>query len=694
MKILSILLLLCLFSTNVFAQGIKIDDKLPLNLWYRSISWNKSSTERDSSSLLIRDRTSGRLVHVQLQESDINSNEFRGTYVLSFNSEQFLAEVYILPPSAVEKKDTWARLISENRIVRKPVFYKKEKNSQTLEIYDTLAQAQAAAADWKKLRITGLGPRNEGPDVTPDPSLLEAQRKAALEAEKKKLEDLARLQELERSKLAEEEALRKEKLRQQQLQLAEAEKERRRQRARNLSNEGMKAYAAENYVDAERLFSQSVDLDPGQTEFYFQYGVTLYRNENFNRSLVVLKAVPENSQNRIERDYFMALNLLKLRELKSAQESFLRVKEQKHPQLSPASSFFAGVIDFELENYSSAKAHFEFVLDESQDAALDQQAESYLEQIANILSFQTEQKKKFIFSGQLGLSYDSNILQVASSSSTNDTQTGLAGFRWNYGASVEWRPLYKVDKEFTPTFSVSDMHSTDENFQGVADFQNVDPQVWSLNLPFKWKGQYKELPTLLGLSLLSESIFMNSDGTAAREQIVSTLALKTDFTQITSENRIRIYSLELRSDSSKIDSGEDDNLSSKRITLGTVQTYFKNAKKTEAMIADAALSLNQAEGKNATYTRLDLGLAYTMPWQYDTSLLARAGVYRADYSKSTTGRADNNINLSLNASKALTEKINITAGATFITNSSSVEDASYDKYLISTLLSWSDSLGD
>jgi hypothetical protein len=693
MKTLSSLFLALTIPLHGFSQGIKIDDKLPLSLWYRSVSWNKSTTERDSSSLLIRDRNSGRLVHVQLQETDVNSNEFKGTYVLSFNSDQFLAEVYILPRSAVDKKDTWSHLISENRIARKPVFYKKEKNTQTLEIYDTLAQAQAAAADWKKIRLAGINPRGLSPNITPDPSILEAQRQAAFEAEKKKLEDLARLQELERKKLAEEEALRIEKLRQQQSQLAQAQKDRRRQKAQSLSVQGMKAYSAENYIEAERLFGQSVDLDPSQTEFYFQYGISLYRNENFNRSLVVLKAVPDQSEHRVERDYFIALNLLKLRELKSAQQNFLKVKDQKHPQLSPASAFFAGVIDFELENFAAAKANFEFVLDESQDPALDQQSESYLEQIANILNFQSEQKKKFIFSGQLGLSYDSNILQVASTSSANDTQTGLAGFRWNYGASLEWRPLFKVDKEFTPSFAVSDMYSTDQSFQGVAEFQNVDPQVWSLTLPYKWKGLFQGLPTLLGFSLLSESIFMNSDGTGEREQIVSTLGLKTDFTQISSESRIQVYSLELRSDNSKIESGADDDLSSNRLTLATVQTYFKNPKKTEALIVDGSVSLNQAEGKNATYTRVELGLGYTLPWKLDLNLLGRLGLYRADYSESTAGRADTNLNLSLNASRPLTEKISLTLGASFIQNSSSIEDSSYNKYLISTMLSWTDSLG-
>lgn len=694
MKTLLYPLLVFSFSTTAFSQGIKIDDKIPLSLWYRSVSWNKSSTERDSSSLLIRDRNSGRLVHIQLQETDANSNEFRGAYVLSFNSGDFFAEVYILPPSAVEKKETWSRLISENRIVRKPVFYKRENNNQTLEIYDTLAQAQAAAADWKKVKLTPIGGRSSPADIAPDPSILEAQRKLALEAEKKKLEDLARSQELERQKLAEEEARRQEALKKQQQALAQAEKERRRQRAKSLSAEGLKAYQKENYLDAEKLFSQSIELDPSQTDFYLQYAVALYRNENFNRSLVILKGIPDGSQNQTERDYFTALNLLKLRELNSARDQFLKVKDQKNPQLSPASAFFAGVIDFELESYSSAKTQFEFVLDESQDPNLDQQAESYLEQIANIMSFQAEQKKKFIFSGQLGLSYDSNILQVSSSSSTSDTQTGLAGFRWNYGASVEWRPLFKVDKEFTPIFSVSDMYSTDESFQGVAEFQNTDPQVLSLSLPYKWKGQFRDQPTVLGFTLLSESIFMNSDGAGEREQIVSTLALKTDLTQIRSENRMSVYSLELRSDDSKIEAGADDDLTSQRITLGTVQTYFKNSKKTEAMLADASMSVNQAEGKNASYTRLDLGLGYTMPWKLDSSLLARVGLYRADYSESTTGRADTNLTLSLNASKPISEKLNLTLGATFIQNSSSEDDSTYDKYLISSLLSWTASLGD
>ena len=125
--------------------------------------------------------------------------------------------------------------------------------------------------------------------------------------------------------------------------------------------------------------------------------MTLYRNEKFNEALVIFKIIEDEEQYKAEKPYYMGLTHYRLNELDAALAQFQEVKKHNHEVLSPAASFYEGLILFNQEKYEEAKAPFEFVLDNSKNPKLDEKAESYLDKIAGLMIFKKKQSKKNSF---------------------------------------------------------------------------------------------------------------------------------------------------------------------------------------------------------------------------------------------------------------------------------------------------------
>ncbi|MCE3009000.1 MAG: hypothetical protein LW875_00090 [Proteobacteria bacterium] len=675
---------LFILSQLSFAQiqpSVVIKPNVPVTFEYISPAWNKAPSEIDSGYIVVRDSKNGNLVKAELRESEVNSALFQGTFGIGFSNRDFSPEIYIIPKEYFDKPDQLKILFAENRLSRKPIFLKADSRSQKISIYDTSDQAFLALGKWKSSQ--------KSKTQIVDPSVLEAQRKLEVQKELERLQKMEAEQEKERARLAEQEVQRRAQLKAAEEKLAAEEIKKRKVAAQKLAEEGLKHYSSGNFQEAEAKFNQAVELDPSEQSFYYQYGVTLYRNEKFSKSLVVLRSLPpKGSFDPNEKEYFMGLNYLKLKEFSNAREQFARVQAKDVPQLSPSSAFFVGVIDFQTESFESAKSQFEYVLDKSTDAQLDRQAEAYLDQIANIMAFNEERKKKWIISFYGGLTFDSNIQQISNSQIDSGSSTGLEGFRWSYGTSVEYRPLYNEKNEFSLVASASDIYSTDTSFQAKGEFQNLDPLTVALTAPFKWKGQSFSKPSQTVLTPGYETIMMNLDGTGSRETIVNTLFAKIDQTLVVKDELWSNYSFEVRSDESQTSSTGDDDQTAMRYTVATTQTFFQDDKKEKAWIADSAVTMNQAKGRNQEYNKIELGAAYLSPRRWETNLRARIGYFISDYGNHSTGRKDNQLSLSGLIQKKVNESVSGTLSLSYIDNGSTLSSSDYDKYTIGLGLSW------
>lgn len=664
-------------------SNLRIEKNSPLKIEYKFIGWNKNSLSRDTAAIIIRDAMSGKLVKMNLQETEDDSSFFVGSFGIGFEGSEIQPEVYVVPQKMLNEKEklmTVAKLINDGSILRKPFFIRKEGSVQKLTVYDTAEQALEAYNNFRK--------NYKGKDIV-DPNLLEAQRKAALLAEQARLVEAAKLQEAQRLAMEAAEKLKQQELIKKQLELTEAEKAKRKAEAKSLADQALKAYTAEKYADAESLFAKAVEFDPENKEFYFQYGVTLYRTEKFNKSIVILNSSAGASVNPLDKGYFLALNYVKLKEYDQAIKQFEVVKQGDNKTLSSSSAFYIGILEFQNEKYESSKSNFEFVLDNSTDSNLDQQAESYIEQIANIMAFEAEKKKRFILTANMGMMFDSNILSVANSNLTEGSATGLEGYRAMYGGSIEYRPIYNIKHEFSAILSASDMYSMSPSFQAKTEFQNTDPLSMSIAFPYKYKETLFGKPWQMVATPSYETINMNSDKEGSRELLVSSVVTKLDNTLVMNENYFAAYGLEYRSDTPTSGTGTDDDQTAKKISLSTSHTFFTDKKKTTAWIGDMTLASNQAEGANQTYFRYDLGGTYLAPWIWETSYTARLSLGQADYSKHLIGRKDTVYGLNLGLTKPLSETWTAALAAAYTINQSTLESSDYKKYTIMAVFTWS-----
>jgi hypothetical protein len=379
---------------------------------------------------------------------------------------------------------------------------------------------------------------------------------------------------------------------------------------------------------------------------------------------------------------------MKLTESDSALSLLEEVKKTDDKVLAPSAAFYSGVIRYQNEDYDAAKANFEYVLDHSQDPRMDKQAENYIEQIANVMYFKKEAAKKFILTLNGGLVYDSNILLLSSSTSTN-LPTGLDGYRWAYGGSLEYRAVYTQTNELSALVTLSDMYSEDKNFQPSSTFQETDPFYISAALPYRYKGQAFGKGYQMGLTPSFETIHMNVDGTGSRETIVESQVLRNDHTFVMNENWFSTYMIELRHDQSYINPATPaDDLTENRITLTTLQTRFIDSKKTQAVIGTLAVSQNNAEGDNQTYFRYDLGASYYAPAWWNMTWTAGLLYYNAYYNKSTAGRKDNDYSLTLGLNKSLTDKLSVNLTGNYTDNNSSDDNFQYNKFTITAGFTW------
>ncbi len=670
-------------------QPLKVNQNQLIKVEYKFTAWNKNPQVIDVASLLIRDSFSGKVAKIELTETDFNSSSFKGSFYFALNPDSdFFLEIYNVPLSEKLSMGQLLVLIKDGTAVRKPYFLRSFTTHQFVNVFDTTEQALSAQVNYRKAL--------QGREVV-DRAALEAQAQAQRLIEQKRLADLAKLQENARLQLEAEERKRKEELKKQQEMMDAAKKAELKAQAQRLGSEADKKYAAENYKEAETLYEQASKLDHENQSLYFKYGVSLFRLEKHNKALVVLKMANGPGVNSNERDYFVALCHLKLKEYDTARKEFADLKSKNDEMISPSSAFYAGVIDFQKENYDQAKDNFQYTLDTSKDPALDAQAESYIEQIAAILAFEAESKKKFLLSFSLGFGYDSNITTASNTQVDLGLATGNDGFRFSHAGGFEWRPIYKINHEASFKFNVNNLYSVNNKFSADNTVQNADPLLLTLAIPYKYKGlvfgKGYQMTITPGFDLIYLNVSATEDGLDKRELVSDSTYGKWDHTFVMNDDWFSTYGLEYRADTNKISATlntANDN-TAKKITLSTTQTLFTDKKKTTAWITELAYADNKAEGSDQTYSRYDLGATYLMPAGKDASMTTKIGYYTVNYSTHSAGRRDDDFALTLGWSKPISSTWSASASANYTLNNSTNDNNAYNKYSVTGTLSWNDS---
>ncbi|MBT4762242.1 MAG: hypothetical protein HOO06_11130 [Bdellovibrionaceae bacterium] len=663
-----------------------------MEIVYGSGSWNKESTKIDSAFIFMKDKTSGRVVKISLEETEPDSSIFSGNFLINWGAGTKVSPEIYIPPQDLRSNqsgiENFNRLLRSKKIKRQPIVFKKSKSGKrTLDVYDTRKQAITALKAYrnKKQKEDELEKQKKSLiKPIPSESELEAARMAKKQAELAKLALEAANREQERIR---QEQLEKQKIEEEKKQarlLKADERKRRKEEAVKVAELALQMYKQSKFQKSETLFRKSMQLDPENTSYYFKYAITLYRNKKPNEALVIFNINKSKGVEAIEKAFYEGLIHYSLKEVETSLTRFKFVMQSKHKLLSPSAAFYIGIINFGKEQYKLAKPAFEYVLDNSSDPKLDQKADDYIEKIIQLEQFKKNQAKKNVVTASVGLSYDSNILLSPDSTESGSTTTNIAGGRALLTGGYEYRLLYEKIHQLSAKLDTLYMYSFDSTAA------TADPMSVSVTTPYNYTGKLfgKVIKTTFKPGY--EMLYMDAEDTGTRSAILNTIILNSSTTFIMKDNWFAAYTLDVRQDDSLLEvTDTDDDSDSLKITLSTSQSYFLDKNKKTAVISNFGYVLNNSTGKNKKYNRIDYGVTYMAPMEkWKATWTAGLSGYSMTYTEITDSRKDNNLKLALTLSKPIKEWVTGTLTADYASNTSTVSTNTYSKYTVMAIASF------
>ncbi|MGE0762476.1 MAG: tetratricopeptide repeat protein [Bdellovibrionales bacterium] len=664
-----------------------------LKIVYGSPAWNLDSTRPDSAFLFMRDKTSGKIVKIQLEETEPDSSIFSGSFAISMgpNGGAVDPQVYI-PPRDMRNNDEavkkFNQLLSSGQIQAKPLVVKaSDSGSRMLDVYDTKDQVAKAQQAYANEQQAKLETKNSLTKPIVKTQELETAKKAeqqnlinqlAIEAAQREA-DRVRIEQIERQKILERERAAK--------ALSGAERDNRKKKAAEFAAQALQHYQKGEFQQAEEKFRKSVELDPEDKSYYFRYGVTLYRTEKFNDALVTMKLSPQDSKTELEKKYYMGLIHLRLKELDPALLLMKEVGGQKQSELAASAAFYEGIIHFTKEDYEASREPFERVLDTSTDPRLDAQAEEYLDKLSALIQQKKMMSKRWFLSGMIGTIYDSNVLYAPDTETTQGGATAEGDIRLQASADAEYRPVYNNTHEAgVKAMGYYMVSSKDE-------VSRADPFLLNLAVPYSYKGNVFGKGSKAGFKPGFEMVYMDANVDGDRELVLQSILLNMDNTFVMRKDWFANYSLELRNDDSKTeDSTGDNNADAVKISLRTSQTFLLDKAMKQGLIGSAGYVLNQAKGDNKSYSRYELGVMYMKPTRWDALWNIGLSLYSLKFDKADTDRKDTNVTFSTGLTKPIKEWVSWNVSGSYSNNASSESDNQYSRYTLSASMIFNYSL--
>lgn len=659
-------------------SGVNLASKNAIRLNYGRNDWNQSATKVDTAAIFLREGVSGRIVQIEVEESAPDSAVFSGTYSINFRDLTDLNVEFYAPPQELlvdlAGRKKVSQMIVAKDLRRLPFVLRKDPVTgvQNVELFDNADQARNAyrAFQAEKELLVALKNRLDMRDQTLDTAAL-AMERAEFEEVSRNLAERVRLSQVETQRLA--------SLLQKFSLSTPQERAKRQADAAKLAEEAMAEYRANQFPQARKSFEGAVDLDPSNRGYYFQYGVTLYKVEDFNRSLVYLDLAESKNVKAAERDFYRGLNYYRQRDSMSALEAFQKVVSLNDPEISPSARFYRGLIHFERRRWPEARTEFQAVLDESNDPVLDQRAEGYIEQTLRMQQIEAERAKRWSLAGTFGAMYDDNVLLSSDSDRDRGTATNTAAWRSLLQGTAKYRAIYEDTSEWAIQLDAVTMYSVDKEFQSVQSISNSDATIAGLTMPWTHKGVFMGKGHKFDLIPGLETTYMSVENNEWKS-IYNSYILNFQNLFVVSDTWFTNINVDLRQDVSGLSSstGDDDSTAFKsKLSWSNIHIPFEDKK--QLVLSDIGYTLNSSLGKNSVFSRLDLGVGYIRPWKWETTFNSKIGYYLLTYPQNATGRIDNNLTLTVGLSRKVGEKLTSGLTAGYSINSSNVTANQYKK---------------
>ncbi len=677
-------------ETTTHDARVPIDSSKMIKLTYGYPPWNKSAEKIDSAAIILREGKTGRTIQINVEETEPDSSIFSGLYSLSLNNLQALSPEFYIPPQELLDSQTGMNKITEmiksGELKRKAFILRRYKNGlQVVEIYDSKDQA--------KLAMRAFRAEEELTDLRNRPLIARSALDAGALAEQIEEQKRAAQSLIERARLEQIEALKaSENVKKFELMNAK-QKKAKRDLAADQAKNALADYQNSKNDDALKKFENAVEADPENNSYYFQYGISLYKAEQFNRSLVMLDLAQDSDHmqqsaiDMAEVNYYIGLNNYRLKLYRDAIAAFEKVVASKNALLAGSAQFYIAVSIFEQLDYKKALEKFQLVLDNSKDPKLDARAEQYIEQILRVQQFEAERARKWYLAATIGLINDSNVI-FASDTSIQNTPSNAAGERLLTLGSLRYRPIYEADHEFATQLDITNIYTSDSSMKYSQTLRNTDPFLVDLTFPYTIKGVFLEKGFKLDIVPGYESLSMSVDSNSEKV-ILTSYMLKGLSTIIMNENWFANCNFELRQDIASLNASVgDDDESAINIKLSDANLFFLNKEKSKIFSLDAGFTHNSAVGKNFVFDRFDLGTGYITKSFWDTMFNSKLSYYLLNYSANSSARLDNSYTLAAGFSKKLNEALTAGFNGSYNINSSNIDAYAYKKYTFLLTLSY------
>ena len=484
----------------------------------------------------------------------------------------------------------------------------------------------------------------------------------------------------ERVSIEEQAALQKQALADQQAKLSTQQKEAQLAKAKKFAEQAKAQYNAGKYPQAIKLYTLATEFNPENLEYLYQYAIALYKNKEYTRSLALISLSEGAEVDPLEREYYTAMNHMMLKDTEKSVKIFNEIKEENQPPFSPLAAYYAGHIEYQKQNFSEARKNFEYVVDNSKNPKLDREAEKMLDEIDRQEKFLAASREKYSYSFFIGPQYDSNVLNIAASS----VSTGVAALRANYGANFSVY-LYRI-----PDFSVSmdlglnDYYSTKTDFKSDSTLQAADALEGSVAFPIRWNN--------FDFTPAYKAVYMSATG-GTRSLAITSAVLGIEHTSLLSSIWILKSKLEGSSDQSKLEiTTPEDSQTGVRSTINFSFIKLLDLKGESSFSSDIGYSINNTEGANYKSTKPILAFTYVFSGLWKDSALTRLEYYQQDFAQASTKRTDNVATFTISQNKKISSNWNFTFGGQYSNSASNVDNYKYDKYLLTTLFTYSRSV--
>jgi tetratricopeptide (TPR) repeat protein len=677
-----------LLPCSAFAKKAALRRDRSIKIIYQSPDWNTDPKKIDTAFVIVRDSNTGKLARINLEETEPDSGIFEGFFSVSFTGEDTQPEIFV-PPQDMrndpKSMSDFANKVAKAEVRRKAVILRPDADfGQVFQIFDTPEQAQQAFKAYKAEH--DLRQPLAKPLASPQALETAETMKRRQTAEQLALE--AAQHEADRAQQEQKQRLERQAELLRIAKLNDEEQKRRQAEAKKLSDQAVAEFKAGHYPEAQGLFEQALKLNPNENNYAYFYGVTLYRLGKFNEALVQIQISEDDPTNINEKRYYVGLIHYRLKELDQAQKEFQTVQDSKDTDLAPSAAFYKGVLLMGLEKYDDAKAAFEFVLDNSKDPKMDDQAEAYIEQLMQASDAKRKAARHLNLSATLGLMYDSNILLASDYETSQGVSTNKGGLRFFGSGSGEYRYFSSGSHEFDFKINSTYFYS----FQSV--FSPADPLIWNAALPYVYKNMLWGKGYTLTISPTFEALYMDPYDTGTRNDIMSSGYINVNNLFVMRDNWFSYYIFEARRDISYLsESGGDNSYSAWKYSVSTNQIWFLDAAKKTALIGNLGAVLNNAQGINRYYQRFETGANYTAPFKHwKATWLTGISAYYLTFPKGVPTRHDTNVTFTAAINKPITDWVTLGLLGTYTTNGSDQNLYQYNKYTIMTTATFSTGL--